>query len=801
MFTLKARNLALRAGVALGFVLVAGCATQRLHQEGMELLAQGRYSEALVRLQEAADQSPGDTELHKDVVRARELAGNGLVAAGNSERLGGRFDRAEAAYKEALRIDPKNGRAASGLEAVNQDKRHAALVDEATKLLAKNDVEGATKVLTPVFLENPNNAGAMALQRQIEERKAKEAAAAPSLKANFKKPVTLQFRDAGLRMVFESLARTSGINILLDKDVRADQKVSIFVKDTSVENTIDLIMLQNQLEKKVLSDNTIFIYPNQPAKAKDYQDLQLRSFHLVYADAKQMQTLLKTILKTKDLFINEKTNSIVMRDTPAAVQLAEKMIADQDIADPEVMLEVEVLQVTHTLMRQLGINYPDQLTLTAQPLSASNGSSGSGSSFTWHDLKNQTINNMLVSPIPSVTFNAHLDNSDADVLASPRIRARNHEKAKIHIGDRVPVMTNSVTPVASGTPVVTGSVQYLDVGLKLEVEPEIHSDGEVGIKVSLEVSSITNQVTNSVSGSVAYQIGTRTASTVLRLKDGETDVLAGLIDNETTRSATAIPGLGELPVLGRLFSDHTTKGSKSEIVLSITPRILGRTSQPQSQNIEYWTGTESNIRSEPFLLKGIGAIDMSGQAPAAAPAGARPAPGGSVQQRNQTLGFVWQGPSQARVGDKITVTLNGQSPLESVRSLSAAVNFDPAVLRAVDAVQGSFMRGNNVTANFSRDIGSSSVSINLEDSGELGAKGPGSIAAITFEVVGEGATQVTLGQASPSNPAGDSIAVTPPPPLNINAMPGPQGAAPPAAPPGAAAAAGTAAPASAATKE
>jgi len=768
--------------LALALLLLTGCAAQQLHTEGMGLMAEGRYPEAIAKLGEAVKQDPDDMGLRRDLERARELAIQRLVGNANVDRLAGRFDRAEAGYREALKLNPLDERAQAGLETVAADRHHAAVVEEARALFTKNDLEGATLRLNPVFLENPNDGPALALQRQIEEKKAKEAAAAPSLKAMFKKPVTLQFRDAGLRMVFESIARTSGINILLDKDIRAEQKVSIFVKDTSVENVIELIMLQNQLEKKVLSDNTIFIYPNQPAKEKDYQDLQVRSFHLVYADAKQIQTLLKTILKSKDLFINEKTNSIVMRDTPAAVQLAEKMIADQDVSEPEVMLEVEVLEVSHTLMRQLGIQYPDSMTLTGQPLSATNGSSSSGTSgsFTWHDLAHQTLNNLLVSPIPSVTLNAHLDDSDTDVLATPRIRAKNHEKAKILIGDRTPIITNSVTPVSTGTPVVTGSVQYVDTGLKLDVEPDIHSDGEVGIKVNLEVSSITGYTTSS-SGSSAPNISTKTASTVLQLRDGETDVLAGLIDNQTAHSSIKIPGLGEIPALGRLFSSHTNSDAKSEIILSITPRLMGRQAPPASQNLEYWTGTETNLRSEPFTLQGVGSVDMSGAAPGAPAGPARPPlNGANVPQRNQGLAFTWQGPLQARVGEKITVTLNAQSPLESVRSMNVAVNFDPAVLRAVDAVQGSFMRGNNVSANFSRDIGSGSVSLNLEDSGEQGAKGPGSIAAMTFEVVGPGSTEISLSQASPAGPGGTAINVTPPAPFTLTAVGAPTAPAAPA---------------------
>lgn len=607
----------LRPVAVLTLILLAGCAAQQIHKDGMVLLGQGRYEEAVSKLAEATRKDPGDMQIRKDFFLAREQASNRLVAIGNAERTAERFDRAEEAYRQALRVDPGSGRAKSGLEAVAMDRRHASVVAEAQTLFKKGDAEGATTRLKEVFLENPNQGNALRLQRQINERMAKDLASEPSLRANFQKPVTLQFRDANLRMVLESISKTSGINILLDRDVRADLKATIFVRNTSVEDTIDLILMQNQLEKKVLSDNTIFIYPNVPAKTKDYQDLKVRSFHLVNADVKQMQAMLKTILKTRDLFIYEKTNSLIMRDTPEAIRLAEKIIADQDIAEPEVMLEVEVLEITHTRASELGIQYPGTLTLT--PNVTAPATLGSL-------LVRPTRDNLIASPIPSVTLNAHLDDSDTNVLASPRIRVRNKEKAKIHIGDRLPVFTNSVTPLATGASVTTGTVQYLDVGLKLEVEPDIHSDGEVGIKISLEVSTAGPPVTNAVSGTTAFQISTRTTSTVLRLKDGETQVLAGLIQDKEARTRIMIPGLGEVPVLGRLFSTHHNDNEKTEIVLSITPRISGTTKLQDAQSVEFWSGTESNLRSTPLTLHQTGTVSVSAGTGVQQPARTTPLP-------------------------------------------------------------------------------------------------------------------------------------------------------------------------------
>jgi general secretion pathway protein D len=759
-------------------LLVAGCAGQTTHREGMSLLEQGDFEQALARLEEAVRQAPDDMEIRKDYRRAREEAGKRLIAAGNAARAAERLDLAEQAYARAMRLDPGNGRAQSGLEAVRMDQRHAAIVAEAQTLFQNGDLDSASARLKQVFLENPNHGRALQLQRQVNERIAKQQAPSPSLKANFQKPVTLQFRDANLRMVLESISRTTGINILIDKDVRPDLRATIFVKGTSVEDTIDLLLMQNQLEKKVLSDNTLFIYPNVPAKVKEYQDLKVRSFHLVNADVKQMQAMIRTILKTRDLFVHEKTNSLIMRDTPEVIRLAEKLIADQDIAEPEVMLEVEVLEIAHTRLSELGIRWPDQLTLTPQP-TARPGDATPPTGFTLGALSRINRENVFITPIPSITLNAHLDDSDTNVLASPRIRARNREKARIHIGDRVPVLTNSVTPVASGSPVVTGSVQYIDVGLKLEVEPDIHTDGEVGIKINLEVSNIVNQVSNPVSGTVAYQIGTRTTATVLRLKDGETQVLAGLIDDQDRRTAAMVPGLGELPVLGRLFSTHGTNGKKSEIVLSITPRLVGKTNQQDAQSVEFWSGTEANMRSAPLSLRQTGAVSLSTGSAAQQPARTTPLPATPPRAPQpapalQPNSFRWQGPAQAKVGDRFTVTLLADAR-EPVKKVGLQVSYDPAALKAVDAVEGTFLKQQNLPSSFTRDINESGgqITVELAGTGEQGARGSGSVASITFEVVApsSGPSEISVASIAPSGTGGETLSYVQPNPHRVTLNP------------------------------
>lgn len=773
------RNAALLLLVA---AVLAGCAGQKLHREGMALLDEGRVEEGLEKLAEASKAEPDNLFYRTALARNREQAINRWLAAANSERAGDRYDSAQAIYERILKLDPDNSRAKEGLAALVMGKRHDELVDKAEKLLNKGDRAAARTTLKPVLLENSKHGKAMLLQRQIEEQEVKAQMAGPELGPKYKKAVSLQFRDANLKMVFEALSRTSGINILLDKDVKPDLKTSIFVKDVSVEDTIDLILLQSQLEKKVISDNTVFVYPNSPAKLKDYQDLKIRSFHLTNADPKQILTMIKTLLKTKDIFIHEKTNSIVMRDTPDAIRLAEKMVSDQDIAEPEVMLEVEVLEVSRTKLAEIGIKFPNQLSLTALG-SASLGKDNTGLP-TLEELRNLSGSSIATSPALGMTLNLKLEDGDTNVLASPRIRVRNREKAKVMIGDRVPVITNAVTPVSTGTPVVTGNVQYLDVGLKLEVEPDIHLDSEVVIKVGLEVSSILKEVPNAISGTLAYQVGTRNATTVLRLKDGETQILAGLINDEDRNTASKVPGLGQLPVLGRLFSSHKTDAKKTEIILSITPRVVGGVRLPDARMMEYWAGSESSLRSTPLALKPLGSVSVSSSGGAALgaavrprqPAAVRPLPGVTPDkdapvQATETRPMVlsWQGPNQAKVGDKISLTLNTQAP-QGVSSLGFLVGYDPSVLKATDVVEGDFLKRGNAQSNFTKTIDQASgqILVDLSGAGQEGASGSGSVVILMFEVVGaKPQSEITVSRITPAGAGGEALAFTAPAPYSI----------------------------------
>ncbi|MDH4060179.1 MAG: secretion protein [Aquincola sp.] len=593
-------------------LLLGGCAGMQVHDEGMKLLANGQRDAAIAKLREANRLAPTNSEYRIDLLNATQSYGRELVESAEDARRLGKSAEAAELYAKAVKIDPSNERARRGQRGLELDARSAVLLAESERLLREGNVAAAQERVDAALADNPSNAAAKRQAAAISEHveKARQARAAQAAAQSImNKPVTLQFRDANLRMVFEALSRTTGLNVILDRDVRADLKTTIFVKDAAVEDTVDLILLQNQLEKRSLNANTLFIYPATAAKQKEYQDLQVRTFQVTNIDVKYLQTLLKTVLKVKDISVDERSGTLVMRDTADAIAVASKVIAAHDVPESEVMLEVEVLEVSHDRLSNLGIEPPTKFSIST-PTSAN----------TIGALKALTRNDLIVSPL-GVGINFRLEDSDANLLASPRIRARNKEKARILIGDRVPIITNTVTPTNTGGGVVTGSVQYQDVGLKLEFEPQIYSDQEVGIRISLEVSSIVKEIAGP-NGSLAYQIGTRNAQTVVRLRDGETQILGGLISAEDRNASARVPGVGHLPVVGRLFGNNSGTDKKTEVVLSITPRIVRPPAVLDASVRSVFSGTEGSVRERALQLDPVGSA--SGQASGQASGGVAP---------------------------------------------------------------------------------------------------------------------------------------------------------------------------------
>ncbi|WP_285420051.1 secretin N-terminal domain-containing protein [Pseudomonas sp. efr-133-TYG-5] len=573
-------RLLMSLGLCAG--LAACSSAQVANQEAADLIEQGQYEAGLARIQEGLRENPRDTELHLLLNSGRAKAITALLTSGDTDRARRDFVSARTAYQRVLTIEPNNRRAQDALRQLDYLRSMDEKLELARGDLRRGDIYGADRQVKQILELDPANEGALELQGNIRLVQSRNVIQYPQLRTRLDRPVTLEFRDANLKTIFEVLSQVAGLNFIFDKDLRPDMKATIFVRDVRIEDAVQLLLQQNQLHQKVVNENTLLIYPDSPQKLKDYQELVMRTFYLTSIDANTALNMIKTMLKTRDVFVDERLNTLTMRDTEDAIRMAEKLLQSQDQSNPEVVLEVEVMEVATQRILDLGLQWPSTFGVI--------NSDGSAVSIL-DQLKGINSSRISISPSPQAKINAQ--DNDINTLASPVIRVSNREQARIHIGQRVPIISATSVPSTQG-PVITESVTYLDVGLKLEVQPTVHLNNEVAIKIALEVSNAT-PLEPTRQGTIPVQVDTRNAQTSLRLHDGETQILAGLMRNDHGATGNKIPGLGDIPGLGRLFGSNKDTIGKSELVLSITPRIVRNLPYQSPSDMEFPTGTETSM--------------------------------------------------------------------------------------------------------------------------------------------------------------------------------------------------------------
>ena len=568
----------------LALAMFSGCATQadKVHEAETSISA-GHYEAGMKQL-ESLSRHGSSMEMQASqaaLLRNRSIVAEKLNHEARLATAAEHYDAAEALYRKLLAIEPDNVQAKVDIERLQVLRERKSGLARAETLFRQGKMDDAETQLQKILLEDPQEQKAVAMMRKISDSRNKPVQ--NRLGPEFRKTISLEFRDAKLKDIFDAIWNASGINFILDRDVRTDVSASIFVHDVTVEEAIDGLLMTQQLEKKIVSARTLFIYPNTPQKVNEYQNLTVRNFFLAHADAKQIQSMLKTILKIKEVYIDEKRNLVVIRDSQDNVDMAEKLVRAHDQAEPEVMLALDVIEIQRSKLNELGIALPNQVDF------------GVGNPLTVKQLKtlnssgiNVGFGGLTGTPGPGVVGSVKMTDTDSDInmLANPRIRVRNGDKAKIHIGDRLPVVTTTTSAVSS---FVGQTVNYLDVGLLLDVEPRVMLEGDVSVKINLEVSS-AKQDPNNVG---LYDVGTRTATTVLTLHDGETQLLAGLIRKDESDTTSQVPGIANIPILGRLFSDVTKSRGKTEIVLAITPHIIHNLVRPSADLMEYSSGPGS----------------------------------------------------------------------------------------------------------------------------------------------------------------------------------------------------------------
>lgn len=562
--------------------IVSGCSSVHLAREADQLASQGEWDEAVLRYSELYKNDPLSLDYRMKYTRARFEAAQIHHARGEEQLAKGNHQASLLEFQAALFLDPSLDKARSSLEKTKRLMDSIYYYAKGLEELTKGNERLAKAAFKKAVSLNPGNEVAAT---ELENLKSQGKTVMDGFELDLKStaPIDLEFKDAGVKQLFQVISRLSGINFIFDSELR-DDRTTITLKGATFKQALDLVLAANRLSKKAVNENTLIIYPATAQKAAQYEEMMIKVFYLTNSDAKKAVNLLRTMVKARDISVQEELNAIVIRARPEAIELAHKVLQATDIADAELMLEVSIMEVNKNKASNLGVDLtPDALTVNIPT---------TGGTIKLGDLANLSNRDLLLG-IPSATLNIKKEDLDANLLANPKIRVKNNGKARIHIGDRIPIITTTVNQGVS-----TENIQYQDVGLKLTVEPIVRQNDEVDIKLGLEVSSLGTKTVTS-SGSVAYQIGTRNTETELRLRDGETQIFGGLISDEERTTTAKIPFLGEVPILGRVFSNLDKSSVKTELLLSITPRIIRKVVLPEESETGFMSGRDDSPMAGP----------------------------------------------------------------------------------------------------------------------------------------------------------------------------------------------------------
>lgn len=599
----RATLFLLLPGIVLFLFACAGKNTPPL-SKGEDLMQAGSYDEAVEFYMERLSETPQSVEARLALVRALRAAADMHAKRGAELEGKGRLDGALMEYESALKDNTEQSTARQGVDRVTAKRRAQELLTKAEHVLEKGEVRDAAHLLREAMNLDPGNAQVQKLYQEVSDRlkvataeatrATDEAATRQALSLLSTRPVTLRFKETDIYEVLEIISKLANINILVDEGVRA-KKVTSYLKDLPLRQAFGLILNTNRLYVKQVNDNSLVVIPDTPVKHRQHDDLQVRTFYLSNADAKRVVNLLQTILNTRQIFVDEELNAITVRDTPEKISLARKLIQVNDRGAGEVEIDLEILEVDRTKLKDFGITFTDRY--QAAFLTAPTGMPPTAGFTTAAALAGSSVGGDLLFTNPIIFLNLVKNDSDAKLLANPTLRVIDRQKASIVIAERRPfaVSTISTTPGGVTETGTTGAltttetrVEYRDIGLTLTFTPIIHLNGEVTIEINFEISNLGEPVDQQ---ELLSSINTRNLNTFVTLRDGESRLLGGLIQDEERTDVEYSPLLGDLPVVGPLFRGTRKEKRSRDVIISMTLHVVKRLEVPNPEVSSFWAGT------------------------------------------------------------------------------------------------------------------------------------------------------------------------------------------------------------------
>lgn len=519
---------------------LAGCASGAAMRSGQLAEREQDYDRAVVAYTRVLEANPDDRAARQALDRAKLRAAQDHFARGRRLDASGRFEEALMELQMANELNPADG----NIERLLSDVRNQLRTKMAVARDGKTDLETLierARDLPPLGLDLP---------------------------ADVRMPAALTFApNASSRDVYAALARFANITIVFDPQFR-DQPVTIDLRNTTLENALSSLSNATRNFYRVSGQRTVTIIPDTPAKRREYEEEVVRTFYLSNADLKETIDLLRIVIDARRIAPTTATNAFSIKDTPERVSAAARLISAIDKARPEVVIDVELLEVDRTRLQEYGLQL-------ASPDDPSIGIDGQANvnrpGLTLRDLRNLTQSGVVLTNLPGLFYRLLKADNNTRTLASPQLRTSEGVPAQARFGERVPVPVTVFSPIATGgvaqQPIT--SFNYENIGVNIDITPRTHHNDEVSLALKIDVSSISG---SGFGGLPTF--GSRAISTVIRLRDGETNLLAGLIRDDERQVLEGIPGLSDLPIVGRLFAHTRRETQETDIVLTLTPRII-----------------------------------------------------------------------------------------------------------------------------------------------------------------------------------------------------------------------------------
>jgi general secretion pathway protein D len=720
--------------------------------------------------------------------------GFGLLAAGcpkgNTQFNQGRkaetlqdYDAALAFYQKALAADPYNANYKIKLNQIRFEAGELH-VKQGLALRKKGDLQGAAgefqraqaiDASSPIAEQELRKTVEIIAEKNRETDAAAEpladpdqptlAAMPPEIKPLSHAPINLKMSNDA-KIVFDTIGKLAGLTVIYDPDFPA-RRITTELNNVTLEQALDIVSLESKSFWKPVTENIIFVIPDQPQKRRDYEEQVIKTFYLSNTvqpqDLTEIVTGLRQLLDLKRIQQLNSQNAIIVRDTPDKLLLAKKMIDDIDKAKPEVVIQVEVLQARTDRLRDLGVLPGQQASVAFSPNGTTTTTGGTTTSnpLTLNNLKHLATKDYSVT-LPGAIANAVLTDTYTKILQNPEIRSVDGQLAKLRVGDRVPVATGSFQAgVGVGStggagfvnPLVNTQFTYLDVGVNVDITPRVHPNHEVSLKVKVEVSSVTG--TSTIGGIQQPIISQRTMDNDIRLKEGEASILGGLFERTDTKTLNGWPGLAKIPFLRYLFSEDKTDHQENEVLIVLIPRIVRMPEWTKANLRSLYSGSETNVQVK--RESDIRAPSTQPPAPAQQPQlnqnppPATPTPNapGAAQSQAAKIRFEPQALS-LKAGQTATIGVVVEN-VSDLFSIPLLLQYNPAVISVEEVQHGGFLSGGTqeiaIVQRVDKEHGQAIISSTRQPN-TPGVSGSGTLIGIVIKALAPGSSNLSIVQVN-----------------------------------------------------